>query len=281
VITRLEIENFKAIKHLAIDLDPLTVLVGPNDSGKSTILQALDLVARLVRNREPELHRVISSCKRDLDDAGTMRLVVSGTVGAPDDSDGYVLELTFGPEFAGDHLVSVSLDWKGAARSFRVNYRGALDELPPSIAGDLDSRLVAFDPRALARPCPSDAAFAPDGSGLAALLLRLRTDLDERPFNALVEDLRRMSPFVTSLGLDTHTQAGMVGARFAIGADRRALPADAVSSGVLLMSGYLAHRHGTTAPASSSRSPRTASIRGRCCRWPTCCASWRRRVARW
>jgi len=46
VITRLEIENFKAIKKVAIELDPLTVLVGPNDSGKSTILQALDLLSR-------------------------------------------------------------------------------------------------------------------------------------------------------------------------------------------------------------------------------------------
>lgn len=248
MITRLEIENFKAIKHLAIDLDPLTVLVGPNDSGKSTILQALDLLARLAHNREPELHRTVAQCMRDLDDANAIRIAVTGIVGADDHSTSYGLDVRFGPHFTQDHEISVSVRWNEHAQNYRINYRGALDAIPSWLVGDLDSRMVAFEPRALAQPSPSDAPFATDGSGLAALLLRLRTDLDERPFAALVEDLRRMSRFVTSVGLDTHTQAGVVAARFAIGPGRRGLAAEAVSSGLLLMTGYLALLHGTTAP---------------------------------
>ena len=46
MITKLIIDNFKAIEHLELDLRPFQVFVGPNDSGKSTILQALDLLSR-------------------------------------------------------------------------------------------------------------------------------------------------------------------------------------------------------------------------------------------
>ncbi len=40
-ITRVEFENFKAFPHFSVSLGKLNVLVGPNNSGKSTILSAL------------------------------------------------------------------------------------------------------------------------------------------------------------------------------------------------------------------------------------------------
>lgn len=42
MIKSLEINNFKAIKHLNITFTPFTVLIGGNSCGKSTVLQALD-----------------------------------------------------------------------------------------------------------------------------------------------------------------------------------------------------------------------------------------------
>lgn len=47
MITRLEIDGFKSLQGFAIDLDPLTVLIGPNSAGKSNILEALALLSRL------------------------------------------------------------------------------------------------------------------------------------------------------------------------------------------------------------------------------------------
>jgi predicted ATPase len=41
VINRVHIKNFRCIREATIDLAPLTVLVGPNASGKSTILEAI------------------------------------------------------------------------------------------------------------------------------------------------------------------------------------------------------------------------------------------------
>lgn len=44
-IVRLKIENFRGIKQAELILAHHTVLVGDNNIGKSTILEAIDLVA--------------------------------------------------------------------------------------------------------------------------------------------------------------------------------------------------------------------------------------------
>ena len=40
-VTRIEIQNFRSIKHLVVDLGKTTVFVGPNNAGKTAILDAL------------------------------------------------------------------------------------------------------------------------------------------------------------------------------------------------------------------------------------------------
>jgi predicted ATPase len=47
VLKKLEVKNFLALRHVSIDLEPFTVIVGPNASGKSTILEALHRVCAL------------------------------------------------------------------------------------------------------------------------------------------------------------------------------------------------------------------------------------------
>lgn len=47
MITRIEIDGFKSLRDFAVDLEPLTVFVGPNNAGKSNILEALALLSRL------------------------------------------------------------------------------------------------------------------------------------------------------------------------------------------------------------------------------------------
>jgi hypothetical protein len=42
VLTSVHIVNFRALKDVTLELSPLTVLVGPNASGKSSVLRALD-----------------------------------------------------------------------------------------------------------------------------------------------------------------------------------------------------------------------------------------------
>ena len=40
-VSRIEIRNFRSIRHLAVDLGETTVFVGPNNAGKTAILDAL------------------------------------------------------------------------------------------------------------------------------------------------------------------------------------------------------------------------------------------------
>jgi energy-coupling factor transporter ATP-binding protein EcfA2 len=58
VITRVELRNFKAFKQFSISLEHINILVGPNNSGKSTILNALRLLGIGIRRanaKSPEL----------------------------------------------------------------------------------------------------------------------------------------------------------------------------------------------------------------------------------
>lgn len=46
---RLEVNNFKSLVKFSVDLSPMTVIIGNNASGKSTVLQALDFLCNSVR----------------------------------------------------------------------------------------------------------------------------------------------------------------------------------------------------------------------------------------
>ena len=41
MISQLQVQHFKALRDVTVDLEPFTVLIGPNDSGKSSFLEAL------------------------------------------------------------------------------------------------------------------------------------------------------------------------------------------------------------------------------------------------
>lgn len=56
-ITRILFHNFKAFEEFSISIQDVNLLVGPNNSGKSTIigaLRALDSAVRLARTRAPK-----------------------------------------------------------------------------------------------------------------------------------------------------------------------------------------------------------------------------------
>lgn len=63
MITSVLIENYRCIRHAEFTLEPLTVFVGPNGSGKTTILDALDRERTLQRaapwRQDPSLTPVV------------------------------------------------------------------------------------------------------------------------------------------------------------------------------------------------------------------------------
>jgi AAA15 family ATPase/GTPase len=56
MIHRVKIQNFKNILNQTIDLDRLTVFVGANGSGKTSVLQAIELAADAMNDEEWDEH---------------------------------------------------------------------------------------------------------------------------------------------------------------------------------------------------------------------------------
>ncbi len=54
MITRFQVQNYKALRDVALDLTPIHVLIGPNDSGKTSILEALASLCRSVDHELPQ-----------------------------------------------------------------------------------------------------------------------------------------------------------------------------------------------------------------------------------
>src|SRR3954452_18998110 len=51
VLSRIDIHNFKSIREASLGLRQLTVLVGENSAGKSSVLQTVFLLAQIARGR--------------------------------------------------------------------------------------------------------------------------------------------------------------------------------------------------------------------------------------
>jgi putative ATP-dependent endonuclease of OLD family len=51
LIDKIRVKNFRAHKSIEINLKPITILVGANNSGKTTLLRALNSVLGITRNQ--------------------------------------------------------------------------------------------------------------------------------------------------------------------------------------------------------------------------------------
>ncbi len=75
MITRIRMTNFRAFEEAEIEFRPITVLVGPNNSGKSALTSALATLAQTVRSPDPRSALLLSG---DYVDLGTYKDVVFG-----------------------------------------------------------------------------------------------------------------------------------------------------------------------------------------------------------
>ena len=60
MIAQISLHNFKAFEDLSVDVAPITVLVGPNNSGKSSILAAIRLLAQTLESPDPAVPLLLS-----------------------------------------------------------------------------------------------------------------------------------------------------------------------------------------------------------------------------
>ena len=71
--SRLELENFRAFEKLELDLGPITIFTGPNNSGKSAILSALLVLAQTAKSADADVPLLLND---DYVELGTYKDVV-------------------------------------------------------------------------------------------------------------------------------------------------------------------------------------------------------------
>jgi predicted ATPase len=209
MIQTVSFQNFKALRDVTISLERFTVLVGPNASGKTSVLQGLDSLFFL-RHNDPRYF----SKERDF--------YILRSQGAPTDSSvlirgagmwaGLPADIALSLFERSPHVAMWEFKVVHGDRSFRFDegdynhyYENThddsgtlLDELTPSVD------LLRLDATKLAEPSYSAALvprIAPDGNGLAAVLADM---LITRPddFGRIERSLRAVVPSVQRIRLE-------------------------------------------------------------------------------
>ncbi|RLF17343.1 MAG: hypothetical protein DRZ82_09885, partial [Thermoprotei archaeon] len=155
-ITKIHIKNFLSLKDVEIELNKLNVLIGPNASGKSNIIRALELLASHAKYGIPTLpgYREFKEIAHNFDETTTITIEVEAVIGDHDVK--YSLNLR-----ADDYIEQAWIDNKialeatGRGRARILSQRGMI-EAPGG--GFLRSRLLEKEVHAsLLMRMPSDA----------------------------------------------------------------------------------------------------------------------------
>jgi predicted ATPase len=265
VITQLSIVHFKAIASATIPLGPITVLVGPNDSGKSTILQALMALSRaggperLGVEQLLECPAAIAATNGDV--TTSIKLAVDGStaLGAKDERHAYHYTTNMGlktSDFSresihwdGQPLLEAVLNgpvfvegrqvhgggWKPSSTelSHLAHSSGNAQPMYRAIADDLRATLLRLDARSIARASSLGAELLPDGSGLVGIVDDLLTSgVGDEQIRQVNEVIRRLSPHVKSVAAKRHAGGGKE-LHFALRSGT-VVPASQMSDGIVL-----------------------------------------------
>jgi predicted ATPase len=252
MISKVSIRNFKCLRDVQIDLERFTVFVGPNASGKSSILQGIDFLCRLFRDLEGgtlegELLQAMSRGSND-----------SIELAAESGGNGYryrsrQLSAPGAPQILTPYGTIPGQAWSGEGRGVAPTLNSAdwkhwnpsqdnRSPLPLSVLLRLEvSKLVSPFPVS-----PDPTVMAPDGSGIHSALANMALN-DPDSWQQLQANLHRIIHSIRRL---RHTRAVMnqpAALLFdTVGAD--SLPASQVSEGTLLVLGMLTALHAPSRP---------------------------------
>jgi predicted ATPase len=220
----MRVVNFGCVKDVTVDLTPLHAFVGPNDSGKSTLLKALRSV--VAADRGPFLSPSVVSVKVG-DSAWTQQSYQAGVARTIEHS-AHVEPSEALSRDGGDFGLP-----KGSAVSAAVRR---------ALAG---ARMLRLEPDAMRKPSrlipkSHPIEFAENGDGLSgvydALLSRQR-----KSFDMIVGQFRGLFPTVEELELAAVSEGTkLLGVRLIDGTD---VPADTMSEGMLYWLAFAALPH--------------------------------------
>jgi ABC-type transport system involved in cytochrome c biogenesis ATPase subunit len=259
MIRHVSFRNFKALREVEVPLERLTAIVGPNSSGKTSILQGLEFLIDLATKSggHAEWYAQMQLRTKGVPDS----LEVSVRL-----DEGDVLVAMSWPDASAKALPRNTKPY-ASGRGYECFVEGreggetsewkSLPECPNLVRNLPRSALVRFDASRLAQPHYSEQevpTLARDGTGLPSVLASMALTYPEE-FSCLQSDLRKVipavqrirferakvSPFDATTGRVDRAYVGdailfdMTGAR--------SVPADQVSEGTLLVLGLLAALH--------------------------------------
>jgi len=196
MITSIQLRSFKGHRDTTVPLGRLTVLVGPNGTGKTSVLQALSLMARLMNEEPADVLRGDMS-PQDLlrrTENGPVILTATGT-------ENSVFGL--GNKRLWSIALRLSLTGPGRPPAMRIDWSygestGQVNTLPPPLIRPLVSPAVLyhFDARRIAAAAYSteeNPALDADGGNTAVVLAALKLEREE-VFEQIESEIRGIVP---------------------------------------------------------------------------------------
>ncbi len=228
MIAAVHFKNFKALRSAAVQLGPFNLFIGPNGSGKTSLIQALLRLRTL--SGLPVTHA------HDLQGQ---------------QPDGPRIEFHFAPPFQN---VRVTL----GCNSDELVCNLLVVDHPPGIAGEGEwaelrtklqgIRAYLFDHYAMAVPCKrSEGAELTSNAGNLAAVLAMRREQAPAAWQALVEDFCRILPEFAGLDFRDAGDGRVELAARLDGVDAK-VAADSLSQGTLYLLATLALAHAPSPP---------------------------------
>jgi len=281
VIKRLHIKNYKALRDVTVELTPIHALIGPNDAGKTSILQALYAICQSV---DHNIHDSFPGLwnGRDLvwNEATDREIEISVTVGLATEDVCYSIRCGFPATGRDMRLVHEGVTRNGTAAAlsphaiqsllFRLGESQA-PEVPTEVGSEIAQGLRLalrgvhwhrWDPRFLALPNALDTRWRyrlePTGFGLVRCLddilgydRSLFAELEQRfiqlfpEFRGIILQPQKayLSNDIPTIGLPRLEERDGKGLAFHLAKGGEPLPAAQVSDGVLLVLAYLTILH--------------------------------------
>lgn len=245
MIRRASFRNFKSLREVEVGLEKFTIFVGPNASGKSSVLQGLDRLCRTFAKYE----------NIETDMAAAMSRGSGGPIEFSAEVDGgWYRYRSLSPESLNHPARGMGATWTGVGRGKATDPAGGdwsewkaapngSSPLPLSVLLRLEaSKLIQTNPAA-----PDPTTMNPDGSGLHSALASMALN-DPDTWQQLQADLHRIIPTISRLRFTKTTPNQPPALLFdTVGADD--LPATQVSEGTLLVLGMLAALHAPDRPS--------------------------------
>lgn len=253
-------KSFKCLADVTVELGQMTLLVGANASGKSSVLDGLHLLCQLgapcAYKPDPSTHhragivfsrafsparlrtwRHEGAMRIEGSAAGEIALAVEVEPGSDDSDDRFIVEF-----HGGDKIERLALpeDINDAETFFRKLDRRGFGHV---VRLRLDARKVAGFAKDAARP-----RVEHDGAGTAAVLAWL-AEQRSPALDAIEADLRKVVPSARRFHPKRAEQGGDLGRLFALEMDSGSLiEADLLSGGTLLTIGLLTVLHQPPVP---------------------------------